>query len=1308
MSIRPFRRRSLQHPLLAGGLRAAAAPTLLALAVLVAGGCATAAPRLSLGEGEVVVFTGGTDMVYLARAGYLETILVDAFADRRPAFRDLSWEADTVFRQGSALERWREDGFGDWDAQLERVGATVVVAQFGKLESMAGRDGVEPFETAYGALVDGFLRRARQVVLVSPTPFEKPTDPFLPDVSVHNRALSRYVETTRRLASERGLPFVDLFTGAPQELTGNGVHLRAESLQQVSEMIAGKLGIEAPPWGRLAALHSAVVEKQRLWFDYWRPANWKLLHGDDSTRRFTQSSHGGRSLREEWELLIGMIEDADQRVWRVANGGTDPGHSRPETERLFGDPSADVEAELASFSVPAGMQVNLFASEAEGLTNPIAIRWDTAGRAYVSVSTAYPHLRPGDVPSDRIIVLEDADRDGVAEKSTVFADGLNIPTAMELGDGGVYVGSGHQLLFFEDTDGDGRADTRRVVLSGFGTGDTHQTINSFVWSPGGELWMGQGDGIESRVETPWGFAELYQSGFFRLRPKRLQMHSLLDDFMGPGNPWGVAFGEWGQMFSVDGAGGVTYLSLGQVPTTHRRRLETIGAPGGYSGIAWLDGRHLPPELRGHFVIGDYQANRVKRFSVAPSGSGMELTWEEPLIRSSHRNFRPVDVKVGPDGAVYVVDWYNPIICHQDDEYRDPSRDKAHGRIWRISSPSVPVVTPPGLLDAPLADVVAALEAPERWTRYQAKRELTRRDPAEAAAAIEAWVASLDSAHPEHERRLYEAVGAFATVEAPAPEVLGKLLEARSPGARAFASRMVGRWHDRLEDPLTLLARRVEDDDPLVRMEAVAAAAAVPSPESVAVVGRAVDRPMDASMEYVFSQAVEHLRPHWEAAEERGELQFADAAHRAEVLARSGGGERVAELREVALSYQLDDDVRLAAIENLLEVGGRDEVGEFVLAGDRYVSGGRYDAAAHARILATAAALTRAGRLEPYQDPWGLAKMLQHPSVELRRHALDLVGLWQARQASEAALALAREEALPVPVRSAAFGAIAALGLADAESLLAGVAEGPQYAASLRVAAVKALVTLDARVAARSAVGLLREPGLGDEVAVRAIAAFLNREGGVPALAAAIETGGLGREEARSLLRLFFSSGRSDDLLLGALVAAAGGSLELDHDADLVASLAVRAAKEGDADRGAAIFVDFGCDSCHRTGGGGDSATGASNVAVGPSLEAVGSTLSAERIVEELLWPGLQIKDGFDAIEVTTRDSRVLQGYRRITRESGASGDVVMLDLASGETVTVLKDDVAEVRETGSPMPAGLATLLSQARILDLVKYVTTL
>ena len=212
-------------------------------------------------------------------------------------------------------------------------------------------------------------------------------------------------------------------------------------------------------------------------------------------------------------------------------------------------PASSPGDELKAFKPAEGFALNLFASEKLGVANPLTIRWDAKGRMYVACTWSYPHLKPGEIPNDKIIQLTDTDGDGQADRSTVFADGLNIPTGLETADGGVYVGQATDLLFLRDLDDDGHADERQVLLSGFGTGDTHQAINSFTWSPDGELFFCQGDGIESRVETPWGVSSLYQAGVYRLRPGRLQLHGLLDDFMGPGNPWALCLTTGASLWS---------------------------------------------------------------------------------------------------------------------------------------------------------------------------------------------------------------------------------------------------------------------------------------------------------------------------------------------------------------------------------------------------------------------------------------------------------------------------------------------------------------------------------------------------------------------------------------------------------------------------------------------------------------------------------------------------------------------------------------------------------------------------------------
>ena len=206
--------------------------------------------------------------------------------------------------------------------------------------------------------------------------------------------------------------------------------------------------------------------------------------------------------------------------------------------------AADAATELASFKVADGFEVQLFASEKDGVVKPIQIRFDARGRLWVIGSTVYPQIEPGQKPDDKVLILEDTNGDGRADKTTVFADGLMIPTGLEVVDDGCYLGHGTELLLLKDRDGDGKADERRVVLRGFGTGDNHQNINSFMWGPGGELFMCQGLHIHSHVETPWGISSLEQAGLWRLRPRLLKLDGFYGSANEPQNPWGWVFTDW--------------------------------------------------------------------------------------------------------------------------------------------------------------------------------------------------------------------------------------------------------------------------------------------------------------------------------------------------------------------------------------------------------------------------------------------------------------------------------------------------------------------------------------------------------------------------------------------------------------------------------------------------------------------------------------------------------------------------------------------------------------------------------------------
>ena len=321
--------------------------------------------QLFLGRKEVVAFVGGTDVGRAQEDGSLEAMLTLAFVRQEPVFRDMSWDADTVYRQGSVIERWQK-----WFRRPRRATRT------GKSQPghcllwparvHGGEERLDDFAKAYERLIDDYLKQAREVVLVAPSAFEKPPFRSFPTRRFTTSPFP-LVAKIREISLERKLVFVDLFTGGPRGWTENGMHLRADAHEKAASLWMERAGLGVPPLGKIKALREAVREKNRLWFDYWRPANWKLLYGDDSRRQFTR---GEVPFREEWKRLLPLIAKADERIRKVAKGEPDPGHDRPEPEVLHGDESADVEKEIKAFEVGYGLRVNLFADEKLGLTNP--------------------------------------------------------------------------------------------------------------------------------------------------------------------------------------------------------------------------------------------------------------------------------------------------------------------------------------------------------------------------------------------------------------------------------------------------------------------------------------------------------------------------------------------------------------------------------------------------------------------------------------------------------------------------------------------------------------------------------------------------------------------------------------------------------------------------------------------------------------------------------------------------------------------------------------------------------------------------
>ncbi len=958
-------------------------------------------------------------------------------------------------------------------------------------------------------------------------------------------------------------------------------------------------------------------------------------------------------------------------------------------------PNPDPEVERRTFQVPEGFEVNLFAADPL-LAKPIQMNWDAAGRLWVASSEVYPQIKPGQKANDKVLVLEDTKGVGKADKVTIFADGLLIPTGVEPGDGGAYVANSTEIVHLSNPGPDGKARTRRVVLSGFGTEDTHHIIHTFRWGHDGQLYFNQAVYIHSHVETPHGVRRLGGGGIWQFRPETVELGVFM---RGLWNPWGHHFDRWGQSFATDGAGGegINYVVPGA---------SYAPVPGGgptlpglnprspkYCGLEVLSGRHLPEAWRGTLVTNDFRAHRVCRFEVAPSGSAYVSRQLADVIRSTHPAFRPIDVKMGPDGAIYVADWYNPIIQHGEVDFRDPRRDHTRGRIWRITAKGRPLVPRPKLVGATVPELLEHLKAPEDWTRHFAKRVLKERGAKAVLPALKAWAGKLDRNKPADEPHRLEALWTYQSLNVVEPALLSALLEARDYRVRAAATRVASAWHDRLANPLELLAPRIADEHPQVRLEAVRALGKVQSPRAAELALRALERPVDLYLDYGLGLTMRELEKQWVPAMQKGRFNAGNVRQLAFALQAVGSARVVAPLVGLVRSGKLSAEGEDSILTLLAGVGGP---GELTLLVDRAVA----EKTTRARRLRLLGALEESARqrgVKPAGDLKRVVALLGSDDVVTRAAAARLSGLWGQEGARASLEGSARDAKAPEPLRQAAIDGLAALGGKGARDTLGELAEKGAPPA-VRPKALVALAGLDLPGAAKRAVGVLADMKEGAGTS-DVFDAFLQRKNGANELAKAVAGKKLPPDVAKVGVRTVRTSGREANALLDALVKAGGlkfGARKLTKDelADTVADVA----RLGNAARGERIFrrADQLCLQCHAIGGAGGQ--------VGPDLSSIGASAQVDYLIESLLEPSKAIKENYHALLVSTNRGHLLTGIKvRQTRTA-----LVLRTDQDREIEVPLKDVEEQTPSKTSLMPDGLTDTLTRGELLDLVRFLSEL
>ncbi len=968
-------------------------------------------------------------------------------------------------------------------------------------------------------------------------------------------------------------------------------------------------------------------------------------------------------------------------------------------------PDPDPVAELAAMTVAEGYEVNLFASDPM-IRKPLQINFDPQGRLWVSSSSVYPQIRPGEVANDTVTILEDRDGDGRADVRTLFADGLLMPTAVLPGDGGAYVANSTELLHLSDSDGDGKADRRRVVLSGFGAEDTHHIIHTFRWGPDARFYFNQSIYIHSHVETPAGVRRLNGGGIWRFRPEWLTLDVFARGWV---NTWGHAFDAWGRSLVTDGAGGegIYYGFPGaayQAAVGTPRILHGMnpGSPK-YCGLEIIDGGHLPPDAQGLLVTNDFRGNRVCRFRLSESGSGFTSEKLADLIHSQRVTFRPIDVKMGPDGAIYIADWYNPIIQHGEVDFRDARRDREHGRIWRVTAKGRPLVKRSSPVERSTVELLSDLGSEEGYTRDMARRVLWTRDPQAVRAAVPTWLTGLDRGATGFERLRLEGLRLIQAVVSGLPgdidrSLLEAVLTSPEPRARAAAARIVADWAGRLEDPVALLAPTVDDTSLLVRLEGVRALSAIGGRRAAELVLHAVDYERDDALDYAIWLAVRELRGDWLPAAIDGSL--VDDGKPARILfaiTAAGAGEAIPQVVKLLSSSGLQTADRQAALDCVARFGGSDALRlPFEAAMNPSTTAER--SSELLRLLLESHAQRR---VLPAGDLTGLTRLVQEARVPLAQRALEAVAAWQVGEAADAVARIARDSMRQLPLRKAAVAALGQLSgdmPRDVLRLLA-AADGPP---ELRADAAIGLMTRHTGEAAEATVQMLGESG---EPAVwsRLFKAFLTQRGAADRLAEALLRASrpLTAGAAEAGLKELRGSGRSEPALAAALEKIAGqaapAATARPLNAEEMAAFLRFTESAGDPSRGRDIYrrEQLRCVTCHRIEREGGR--------VGPNLTTIGVSSPLDYIVTSLLDPAKNVKEGYNTLVVLTADGRVETGIP-VSR----TDDELVLRNAADKEIRIRTVDIEEESAGTSLMPIGLVDGLSRQELADLVRYLATL
>ncbi|MEY4790200.1 MAG: hypothetical protein RLZ61_2418 [Planctomycetota bacterium] len=874
-------------------------------------------------KGERIALVGNSTAERMNLFGHFETLLQARFPEKELVFRNFGRPADEV------ANRQRANDYTKLDDPLFTFNPDTFLCFFGFNESFAGPLGVEKFKADYEKFIDDYSQKyarddsksSPRFVIISPIAFESTGDSLLPEGKKENENLKLYADAAKTVATYRKIAFVDIFTPtlkafddkAGSQFTINGCHVNEAGDKLVGQILDSGLFNTSNPaisnTSMLETLRKAINDKSWVHLQDYRMLNGWYVYGGRrtfDTETFPREYLKIRNMaavrdRLVWDIAQGKkVSDKidDSKTGELFNPPTRFGEPRQKySENQEGGPKILPPDELIkSCTVPPGYEIKLFADETKfpEIAKPVQMSFDNKGRLWVSTMPSYPLWKPGDPkPSDKLVILEDTDGDGKADKSTVFYDKLHCPTGFQFYNGGVLVVDQPRILWLKDTDGDDKADVVVHVLDGWATEDTHHTVGAFEASHGGLLHMMEGVAMSTTVETPWGpFRNFGSSGCYVLDPRTWKISHYVTP--GYGNPWCFVYNEWNQGFPGDGTGANQHWDtpLSGKQFQGRKGLNAVFPTEGMRpvvGSEFLVSRQFPDDVQGQFIYACViNMNGIPRWTFSDDGAGYKGTRvrHDPkdakspfdLIKSTDKHFRPVDPQIGPDGALWFGDWANPLIGHMQYSQRDPNRDHVHGRIYRLVYKDKPLLKPVTQFGKTVPELLKQLSEYEWRTRARVRNEIHSHTAAEVLPLVKEWVSKLDKSNKDYDRLCCEALWIQHSFHAVDVELVKQVMGCKTPDAKAAATRVVADERDYLPSAFDLLKAASLDENSRTRTEALRGLSYFSTTESASAVLESLRKnPPDYFTQYTGEAALGANLNGWRTGYLKGELAKDDPA-----------------------------------------------------------------------------------------------------------------------------------------------------------------------------------------------------------------------------------------------------------------------------------------------------------------------------------------------------------------------------------------------------------------------------------------------